>query len=705
MTLQHLVQSRWVLTLVAVLAGILTWLTYRSMDPLFFYVCAVFLMATGGILLATVRRRIDENMMLQAALERVDSEDGGQAETAMKVTEDEGARGNRSKLRQRAEEKLKQTNPEGVLEQNTARTLHELQVHQVELEMQNEELRHAQAELEESQRRYFDLYDLAPVGFCSLNDAGVIETANLAIETMLGLARGEANHRRFSQFIHPDDRETYTLHHQRLSETGEIRTFELRLTGLDAAPIWVRLTAAARNENDEPGYRVALSDIGVEKRAEEEQRLLQQRLQRSQKKEAQTLQARERELAEAQRIAHLGSWIWDVRSNGIRWTDEVYRIFGLDRAHWDATIDSFIGAVHPEDRVKVQAALDASFKGEPYEVDHRVLRPDGEVRIVHELGYMDLDSDGEPLRMLGTVQDITVRRRLEDELLKEKALSESILAGLPGIFYIHDAQGHLTQWNDQMEAVTGRSAEELGGMDVCALIPHEDRDRVGGAIAKTFSEGSAAIKSKLCTVEGDIPYLLNGLRVEFDGQSYLLGIGLDIANQKQLEKSLEREATTDTLTGLYNRLCFDTEMERALALHSRYCTETALVMIDVDDFKSVNDTYGHGVGDRVLVELAERLAGELREPDFLARWGGEEFVALLPETGPIEAARVAERLRRRIEIEIFPEVGPLTISLGITSFRRGDTPNKLLKCVDIALYEAKQTGRNRVVVNSEGPGS
>ncbi|MFI9654234.1 GGDEF domain-containing protein [Guyparkeria sp. GHLCS8-2] len=128
-------------------------------------------------------------------------------------------------------------------------------------------------------------------------------------------------------------------------------------------------------------------------------------------------------------------------------------------------------------------------------------------------------------------------------------------------------------------------------------------------------------------------------------------------------------------------------------------------MIDLDHFKRVNDTYGHDVGDRVLVELTKRLAGEMREPDFLARWGGEEFVALLPETGPSEAARVAERLRRRIEVEPFPDVGPLTISLGLTNFRSGDTSNTLLTRVDAALYEAKRTGRNRVVVSGEDPGA
>jgi PAS domain S-box-containing protein len=100
-------------------------------------------------------------------------------------------------------------------------------VHQIELEMQNDELRRAQAELEKSRSRYFDLYDLAPVGFCSLDEAGVIEDSNLAFEAMLDLTRGEANRRKLSQYIHRDDQDVYYLHHKRLVETGETQTFEL----------------------------------------------------------------------------------------------------------------------------------------------------------------------------------------------------------------------------------------------------------------------------------------------------------------------------------------------------------------------------------------------------------------------------------------------------------------------------------------------
>jgi PAS domain-containing protein len=141
------------------------------------------------------------------------------------MSEDEGARINPSELRRRAEEKLARGDGEDVLEESAERTLHELRVHQIELEMQNDELRRAQAELEKSRSRYFDLYDLAPVGFYSLDEAGVIEDSNLAFEAMLDLTRGEATRRKLSQYIHRDDQDVYYLHHKRLVENGRDADF------------------------------------------------------------------------------------------------------------------------------------------------------------------------------------------------------------------------------------------------------------------------------------------------------------------------------------------------------------------------------------------------------------------------------------------------------------------------------------------------
>lgn len=432
----------------------------------------------------------------------------------------------------------------------------------------------------------------------------------------------------------------------------------------------------------------------------------------SDRKELLVLRAREQQLAEAQRLAHLGSWTLDFGINDIQWSDEVYRIFGLEQGEWDVSslppettnMERTLRWAHPtwavdkiENNGMPTATKEGSWQGDTALLDHEGKEiPYSQVIIVHR------DAAGVVNQTSTFLHDISSRKELENRIKREKAFSESILAGLPGIFYIYDKNGHLVQWNDRMEAVTGRSPEELDGIDLFSLIPAEEKDKVATAIAQAFSQGASEVESMLCTVEGNTPYLFNGLRVELEGDFYLLGIGLDITKQKRFETLLKQEASTDHLTGLHNRQHFDAQMERALAHHKRYGSQTALVIADLDHFKHVNDTYGHDVGDRVLVELSERVAKALREPDFLARWGGEEFTAILADTDPAGAARVAERLRQCIASEPFADVGRLTMSFGITNFQSADTPDTLLKRVDNALYEAKRVGRNRVVVNDEG---
>ncbi|WP_018869068.1 PAS domain-containing protein [Thioalkalivibrio sp. ALgr3] len=135
------------------------------------------------------------------------------------------------------------------------------------------------------------------------------------------------------------------------------------------------------------------------------------------------LRQRENELAEAQRIAHMGNWISDFRSGEIRWSEEVYRIFGLDHDQWGATEAAFMERVHPDDRDTVRAAIDASVSGPgvPYRVEHRILRPDGEIRTVYQQGEVEFDDEGTPLWMLGTVLDITERKATEEALARRQA--------------------------------------------------------------------------------------------------------------------------------------------------------------------------------------------------------------------------------------------------------------------------------------------
>ena len=176
----------------------------------------------------------------------------------------------------------------------------------------------------------------------------------------------------------------------------------------------------------------------------------------------------------------------------------------------------------------------------------------------------------------------------------------------------------------------------------------------------------------------------------------------DITEKKRAEEKLQRLASTDSLTGLFNRQHCETELAKALAYIKRYGTNISLVMLDIDHFKEVNDKYGHDVGDNVLVEFGKRSKAILREPDILVRWGGEELIIILPETDVNAAGETAERLRQHIMSEPFFHVGKITVSLGVTGIILSDTKDSVLKRVDDALYESKRLGRNRVTTNFPG---
>ncbi len=171
----------------------------------------------------------------------------------------------------------------------------------------------------------------------------------------------------------------------------------------------------------------------------------------------------------------------------------------------------------------------------------------------------------------------------------------------------------------------------------------------------------------------------------------------DVTALKEAEEKLQRLSTTDPLTGAYNRRMFMDMLVREMTRSGRYGEPFSLLMVDIDHFKKVNDTYGHDAGDRVLVEMVELSMELIRQSDILARWGGEEFMVLLPQTNPDRALALGERLRQRISEYRFTGVGRLTVSIGVAHQQQLDTIDSLLKRVDTALYRAKETGRNRVV--------
>ncbi len=162
-------------------------------------------------------------------------------------------------------------------------------------------------------------------------------------------------------------------------------------------------------------------------------------------------------------------------------------------------------------------------------------------------------------------------------------------------------------------------------------------------------------------------------------------------------KELKVIATRDTLTGIFNRLKFNEELDKWLHHARRYKTALSLIMFDFDDFKHVNDTFGHLAGDKVISGVAGLVQGKIRDTDVFARWGGEEFVILMPNTEDNEARKLAFRLQSAIGDLVFPEVGSVTCSFGVVMLNERDTVDTLMSRADQLLYTAKQKGKNIVV--------
>ena len=155
-------------------------------------------------------------------------------------------------------------------------------------------------------------------------------------------------------------------------------------------------------------------------------------------------------------------------------------------------------------------------------------------------------------------------------------------------------------------------------------------------------------------------------------------------------------ATIDKLTSIYNRYKTDLSLHSQIEISKRYKRPLSLIFFDIDFFKKVNDSYGHKVGDMVLSKLCDIVSRSVRKSDIFGRWGGEEFLIILPETTEDEAISLAEKLRQKIEKHTFDKVKNITCSFGVTNYKNGDNPETIMMRVDKQLYKAKQNGRNKI---------
>ena len=407
----------------------------------------------------------------------------------------------------------------------------------------------------------------------------------------------------------------------------------------------------------------------------------------------------EQRLREAQRVANIGSWDLDHTTGELLWSDQVFRIFEISPPDFNGTYGRFLDFVHPEDRDRVhQTYQQALAQSSRYHCIHRILTPQGQIKHVHERGETHYDDNGRPLRSLGTIQDITGQVLSSERLQQAAAVFESTLEGV----MITDLQGRILDVNQAFETITGYHATEAIGQTSRLLKSGHHDARFYQSLWQTLvTQGTWHGEIWNRRKNGEIyPSLLTITTVR-NGENQptgYVGVFSDITTTKESQDRLDHLAHHNPLTGLPNRLLFNDRLHHALNLATRQGTLLALIFVDVDRFKHINDSMGHGAGDALLRQLAQRFQEAMRTNDTVAHLSGDEFVVLLEDVAHTQNVtlvihKLFEALKAPVQLqgqEIY-----VTASMGVSLFPSdGQDPAILLRNADTAMYQAKEEGRN-----------
>jgi diguanylate cyclase (GGDEF)-like protein/PAS domain S-box-containing protein len=416
----------------------------------------------------------------------------------------------------------------------------------------------------------------------------------------------------------------------------------------------------------------------------------------------------ERQLAEAQRLAQLGSWNWDLVTNEITWSDELYRIFGVDRATFAITSENLEKLIHPEDIPMLrQCARECRQTGAPFRAEYRIRLPDGSIRTVAARGEGLRGRDGKIARMAGTVQDITEAKRAEASLREAEERYRKVVELSPDAIFVQQ-DGTFVYANPA--AVRMLKAERMEDIVCKSLFDflHPDYHSLARKRIAELQRGASltAVEEKFIRLDGsEVDVEVNSTPFMHKGKFATLFIMRDITERKKTVEQMAYLAHYDSLTGLPNRTLFHLRLEHALTVAERPGRSLEILFLDLDRFKNINDTLGHAAGDMVLKEAAARLQGILRESDTVARLGGDEFVVLVENVDePHRGGIIAEKIIAAFVPPFMRDREPLSVStsIGISSFPSdGTDAETLLKKADIAMYRAKEMGRNSYCYFSE----
>jgi diguanylate cyclase (GGDEF)-like protein/PAS domain S-box-containing protein len=419
---------------------------------------------------------------------------------------------------------------------------------------------------------------------------------------------------------------------------------------------------------------------------------------------------------QAEAMGNMGYWCWDLKEDKLLSCSDhfalIYDMTVPEALDYFVSTEAELGLVHPDDKEFVKQALyDVDEQIQELDIEYRVITLSGNTRHILDRSEFVYDNDGAPTRLFGIIQDITAEKK------KEFALTQATKAALEvnrkltfqkhaldehAIVSIADAAGYITYVNDKFCAISGYDREELLGNNHKIVKSDEHPEEFFVDMWKTISSGHTwhgEIKNTNKT--GNVYWVKTTIVPTLDDKGkpfQYVGILTEITTDKNNEEKLKRIAHYDVLTNLPNRILLADRLNHAMVQCQRRNQSLAVAYMDLDGFKIVNDTHGHDVGDKLLVELSRRMKEALREGDTLARIGGDEFIVVMVDLVKIEdSVSVLERLLKATAepVIVGETVMQVSVSIGATLYPQdGADADQLIRHADEAMYVAKHSGKN-----------
>jgi diguanylate cyclase (GGDEF)-like protein/PAS domain S-box-containing protein len=544
-------------------------------------------------------------------------------------------------------------------------------------------------------RKHFDvLAQELPIGVYELDVEARFVFVNERWSELTGVDPERAVGERWGSVVHPEDLDRVSNEWFRSQAEDRPFSLEFRYVRADGSVVWIWCRAVElRDEGGEvTGYVGTCSDTVVSPTMDR------------------ALEEAEERFANAFEEAPIGMALVGVDGAFLRVNRALSEIVGYEA---DELLDlTFQNITHPDDLEAdlqlVREVLEG--KRRTYRMEKRYVRADGAVCWVLLSVSLVRDDAGEPLYFVSQIEDITERRRAEDALLEAEDRFRSAFEAAPIGMAMNSVDGSFLRVNRAMCEITGYSREQLEATTYRSITHPDDLARNERGYQEIIAGQASHYRTEKRYIHSDghvVPVDLSATVVR-DGEGepvHVLTQVQDITERKRFEGQLQYLADHDSLTGLFNRRRFEDELTRELASAERYDSKVAVLAIDLDDFKYINDSLGHSIGDELITRVGHAVRARLRRTDVLARLGGDEFAVILPRIDHDGAMEVAEGLLEAVgEVDLVGlggrGGGSVSASIGIAMFHAASklTSEELLVEADIAMYDAKEAGRARAVL-------